>query len=94
MPFDPTKPVDDSLAEASELRDQFNALKALYDAQQAQMAAMQSQMAAMQARWDMLTAQLADITPLGMVVSDPPTMNEVQSIVYQTDAFLAAVKAA
>jgi len=59
----------------------------LYDAQQVQIAAMQ-------ARWDMLTAQLADITPLGMVVSDPPTMNEVQSIVYQTDAFLAAVKAA
>jgi len=87
MPFDPTKPLDDSLATAAEMRDQLNALKALYDAQQVQIAAMQ-------ARWDTLTAQLADIDPLGMTVSDPPTANEVQSIVYQSDAMLAAVKAA
>ena len=87
MPFDPTKPLDDSLATAAEMRDQLNALKALYDAQQVQIAAMQ-------ARWDTLTAQLADIDPLAMTVSDPPTANEVQSIVYQSDAMLAAVKAA
>ena len=87
MPFDPTKPLDDSLATAAEMRDQLNALKALYDAQQVQIAAMQ-------ARWDTLTAQLADIDPLGMTVSDPPTVNEVQSIVYQSDAMLAAVKSA
>jgi len=87
MPYDPNFPPNHQALAAAPWRDQFNALKALYDAQQVQIAAMQ-------ARWDMLTAQLADITPLGMVVSDPPTMNEVQSIVYQTDAFLAAVKAA
>jgi len=36
MPFDPNLPIDDSLAEAAELRDQFNGLKALIDALQAQ----------------------------------------------------------
>lgn len=33
MPFDPTKPVDASQVVAAELRNQFNALKALLDAQ-------------------------------------------------------------
>ena len=33
MPFDPTKPVASSLISSAELRDQFNALKALIDAQ-------------------------------------------------------------
>ena len=32
MPFDPTLPLDNSIVEADELRDQFNALKALIDA--------------------------------------------------------------
>jgi len=48
----------------------------------------------MQARWDTLTTQLAGVDPLNMTVSDPPTVNEVQSIVYQSDAMLAAVKSA
>ena len=80
MAFDPTKPVAGAEIDANELRDQYNALKALYDAQQA--------------KWDTLAAQLADIGPLNLTVSDPPTMNEVQSIVYQADAILAALKAA
>jgi len=80
MPFDPALPADHSPDSSAEMRGQLNALKALNDAQQA--------------RWDTLTAQLADIDPLNMTVSDPPTVNEVQSLVYQMDAILAAVKAA
>src|SRR5688572_29246733 len=33
MPFDPTKPVANSLIDSAELREQFNGLKALIDAQ-------------------------------------------------------------
>jgi len=80
MAFDPTKPVAGAEIDANELRDQYNALKALYDAQQA--------------KWDTLAAQLAGIDPLNMTVSDPPTVNEVQSLVYQMDAILAAIKSA
>ena len=80
MPFDPTLPVENTPVDAAEMRDQLNALKALYDAQQS--------------KWDTLAAQLADITPLDIMVSDPPTFNEVQSIVYQMNAILAAVKLA
>jgi len=87
MPYNPSLPADHAQVVAAELRNQFNSLKALIDAQAAQIAAMQ-------ARWDTLTAQLADIYPLAMTVSDPPTANEVQSIVYQSDAMLAAAKSA
>ena len=80
MPFNPSLPADHAPIVAAELRNQLNALKALYDAQQN--------------RWDTLAAQLAGIDPLNLTVSDPPTVNEVQSIVYQADAILAALKAA
>jgi hypothetical protein len=38
MPFDPTKPVEDSPLDAVEMRNQFNALKALIDGLQQQLA--------------------------------------------------------
>ena len=87
MPYDPNFPPDNQPLNAAPFRDQYNALKVLHDAQQVQIAAMQ-------ARWDTLAAQLADITPLEIMVSDPPTQNDVQSIVYQANAMLAAIKAA
>ena len=80
MAFDPTLPVEDSELDDGQMRDQLNALKALNDA--------------LQAKWDTLAAQLAGIDPLNMTVSDPPTVNEVQSLVYQMDAILAAMKSA
>ena len=80
MPYNPSLPADHAQIVAAELRNQLNALKALNDAQQS--------------RWDTLATQLADITPLEIMVSDPPTQNDVQSIVYQANAMLAAVKAA
>jgi len=78
MPYDPNFPPDNQPLNAAPFRDQNNALKALNDAQQT--------------KWDTLAAQLANITPLNMTVSDPPTVNEVQSLVYQMDAILAAMQ--
>ena len=78
MQYDPNFPPDHQPLNAAPFRDQYNALKALHDAQQA--------------KWDTLAAQLADITPLEIIVSDPPTLNDVQSIVYQANAMLAAMK--
>jgi hypothetical protein len=79
MSFDPTKPLDDSLAEASELRGQFNALKALNDG-----------LPASPAMLDVLAAQtagsIADLPLPDLQVSDPPTRDEVLAIVnYLTD---------
>ena len=94
MPFDPNLPTENTLTDAAQMRGQLNALKALNDAQAAQIVVLQNQLAAQQAKWDTLATQLADITPLEIMVSDPPTQNDVQSIVYQANAMLAAVKAA
>lgn len=80
MAFNSTLPVDHSPIVAAELRAQFNGLNDLLTAQQN--------------RWAALATQLADITPLNMTISDPPTVNEVQSLVNQMDAILTAIKAA
>lgn len=45
MPFDPNLPADHSEIVAAELRNQFNALKALIDAQAAQITELQTQLA-------------------------------------------------
>ena len=50
MPFDSTKPVENTPLDAAEMRDQFNALKALYDAQAVQIATLTTQVAALQAQ--------------------------------------------
>src|SRR4051812_14413522 len=49
MPFNPTLPVDASLIEADELRNQFNGLKALIDALAAQVALLSGQLSAVNA---------------------------------------------
>jgi hypothetical protein len=46
MAYDPTKPTNNSPILAAELRNQFNALKALIDAQQGQITALQTALAA------------------------------------------------
>ncbi|MEI6198077.1 MAG: hypothetical protein WCS42_27490, partial [Verrucomicrobiota bacterium] len=51
MPYDPTLPVNLSPIRATELRDQFNALKALIDAQAAQLAVQAAQIEALQAHF-------------------------------------------
>ena len=42
MPFDPTKPANNSRLSSAEMRDQLNSLKALIDAQQLQINALQT----------------------------------------------------
>lgn len=85
MSFDPTKPADDSLAEASELRGQFNALKALNDGLPASTAMM-----------DVLAAQTAgacpDVAELNLTISNPPTQAQVQAIADKLDELLGLLK--
>jgi hypothetical protein len=61
MAFDPNLPVDDSLATAVELRNQFNALKALSDAQQATIDGQQGQIAGLLAQIDNINSNMADM---------------------------------
>ncbi|MBI3881060.1 MAG: hypothetical protein HY301_13495 [Verrucomicrobia bacterium] len=56
MPFDPTYPVDNSLAYAADMRAQLNALKALIDGASAALAALQAQLDALQQQVNNLPA--------------------------------------
>ena len=73
MPFDPTKPVEQTEIDAVELRNQFNALKALIDAQQAQITALQSQLAG--------KALMPLMQAFDSALNDPPTTDDLQKIV-------------
>ena len=65
MPFDPTKPANGSPKSSLEMREQFNALKALIDAQAAQILALTGQITTLN---DSIEAFSARITPIGGVV--------------------------
>ena len=88
MPFDPTKPVENSPLDAAEMRNQFNALKALIDAQAAQIADLQTQLNQKVAMADVTTAiqQGASANSNNVITftdtfSDPPTEAEMQALV-------------
>ena len=94
MPFDATLPVDHSPIVAVELRNQFNALKALIDAQATQITDLQTQVAALQARFTAMDNIFATLTPLNISETDPLTQAEVASIAGRADDLLAVLPTA
>lgn len=72
MPFDPTKPVENSPLDAAEMRNQLNALKALIDAQQAQIADLQNQIGDKASR-----PNLGEFDP---GYSNPPVYDDLMTI--------------
>ena len=106
MPFDSNLPVDHSQIVAAELRDQFNALKALNDAQTAQITTLTAQVAALQTTLNAkpsmddvnaaITANSAanpsDITYTQMVPSDPPTKSDMQTVIEPLNSLITALK--
>ena len=73
MPFDPSKPVNNSPLSSQEMRGQLNALN---DAIAAEQAATSAAVAG--------TAQNPSLGPVSLALSDPPTRAEVQVLL---DAF-------
>jgi hypothetical protein len=78
MAFDPTKPAEHTPLDAAEVRENFNALKALIDAQAVQITALEQQVAALAAQMStvppgqpVLTLQYAGGTDVPMVVNAP-----------------------
>ena len=92
MPYNPSLPADHSPIVAAELRNQFNALKALNDAQAAQIAALTAQVADLTNQvnnlsipvWDDIMQSTANsvsaVQMTSFTVSDPPTQSEVQAL--------------
>ncbi len=98
MPFDPTKPVEGTSVDAVEMRDQLNALKALYDAQQLQIAALQTALNAKPSMDDVNAAIAANssansnsVEQLDLQPSDPPTQSDVYAAIYRLNVLIGAL---
>lgn len=84
MPFDPNKPAPNSPIVSAELRDQFNSLNA-----DIQSRATQSQLV------DAINASSNNsnsVPTLDIVVGDPPSQGEVQSIVDKLNELINALR--
>ena len=85
MAYDPTKPTDNSLAAAAELRNQFAGLN---DDIQQRALSIDVQ--------DAINAQSSgsvnDVNPLSLSVSNPPTQAQVQAVADKIDELLTALK--
>ena len=92
MPFDPTKPADNSLADAGELRSQFAGLKTLHDDLQATV----NELPPLDTVTDLINNNSAGpvtgVTPLPATVSNPPTQAQVQAIVTKVNEMLTQLQ--
>jgi hypothetical protein len=84
MAFDPTLPVNNSLASSSELRNQFTGLKALMDFNAN--AATNALEAAING-----TAVNPAVNVLGQSISNPPTQAQVQAIQNKLNELINAI---
>jgi len=93
MAYDPTKPADNTLADAGEIRNQFAGLKQLHDGLQLQV----DNMLTPDDVDDHINANAAGPIPaglglLGMTVSNPPTQAQVQAIANKIDDLIDALR--
>ena len=99
MAFNPNLPAGHSPIVSQELRDQFNALKALNDAQAAQIAALTARVQALEsgkASMDDVnaaitansSANLNSVDTLDLNPSDPPTQNDVYQAIYRLNVLI------
>ena len=90
MPFDPTKPGFGSPDSSAEMRDQLNALKALFDAQAATLANLQAQIAA---AIGASSNNSNGVGTLGLTIANnPPQQSEVQPIADKLDELINALR--
>ena len=83
MPFDPNLPQENTLADAAQVRAQFNGLADLI-ADRVTTAELQAEIYANTA------ASFAGIAKLNLTVSDPPTQAQMQSIADKIDELITA----
>ena len=89
MAFDSTKPADHSPIVSAELRNQFNALKALIDAQQSQIATLQSRLTALEGK----ATAIAGIPTNDLIINDPPGGDEVNDLYAKVKSIINDMKA-
>jgi hypothetical protein len=86
MPYDPTKPADDSLADAAELRTQFAGLKELIDAK----VNTADLLPTINANSSGPIAGQVDY--LNISPNDPPTMADLQAVIDKVNELITALR--
>jgi len=84
MPFDPTKPVEDSPLDAAEMRDQFNGLDAKIGDCATQAGLNDAINAGSAANCD-------GVAELSLTVSNPPTQAQVQALLAKLNELIGAL---
>ena len=84
MPFDPTKPVEDSPLDAAEMRDQFNGLDAKIGECATQVSLNDAIIAGSAANCD-------GVAELSLTVSNPPTPAQVQALLAKLNELIGAL---
>ena len=84
MPFDPTKPVEDSPLDAAEMRDQFNGLDAKIGDCATQVSLNDAILAGSAANCD-------GVAELNLTVSNPPTQAQVQALLAKLNELIGAL---
>ena len=84
MPFDPTKPVEDSPLDAAEMRDQFNGLDAKIGDCATQAGLNDAINAGSAANCD-------GVAELNLTVSNPPTQAQVQALLAKLNELIGAL---
>jgi hypothetical protein len=85
MPFDPTKPQENTPLDAAEMREQLQGLKQHTDE-------LPTTMAFQDRVFDLSSGPATEVSPLELTVSDPPTQAEVQAIADKIDEMLFQLK--
>ena len=98
MPFDPTKPVEDSPLDAAEMRGQLNALKGLTDDLAAQANSFQAELDGLPSNGGMIdwltdnsALNVDGIQPLSITISDPPTKAQLEAVVAYVNQLVAGL---
>ena len=85
MPFDPSKPANNTPLNSAELRSQLTSLKTLVDACPTT-TAMQNHVL------NHSSGSVATVSPVTLLLSDPPATDEVQVLINKLNELIAALK--
>ena len=92
MPYDPTKPQENTPLDAAEMREQFAGLKALIDELQSQLANRPTAAEVEQMILQQSAGAVTHVEPSHLDISNPPTQAEVQTMSNTLDALITELR--
>ena len=92
MPYDPSKPANNSPLSSAEMREQLQGLKQLIDALQSELSQHPTTTEVEQMILQQSAAAVTHVEQLHLIISNPPTQAEVQTVSNQLDALITELR--